>query len=212
MSSWRPPTVRGKALEMQLPYREDKSFNTSAELGININCCNCYNLLGCRKVGGRHLACLVGVGSPGTFPVATRDPGAGCVPPLQAQRDVHRGGNAESLGWGVGESGDVPGPCCRDGQWGQKPFSRTIPCAVASVPPVSAPSAWARRHRLGAQDQPKLPVASGSDSWGGRAGLGTGAGTRGGGTGRLCRGGDVAAPLALPGGNGFGRAPLPCGR
>lgn len=43
--------MHGKALERQLPSREGELFNIRAERGIDINCYNCYNFLGCLKAG-----------------------------------------------------------------------------------------------------------------------------------------------------------------
>lgn len=71
-------------------------------------------------------------------------------------------GKHQEFGHGVGEIGATPGPCCQDGQRGQKRFSWTIShdtVTAASVPYVSfsAPVMRVRQHRLGAQDQPICP-------------------------------------------------------
>lgn len=109
-------------------------------------------------------------GSAVTFPIATRNPGAGCVPPLQAPKRCSLGGKRQKLGSGVGEIGDVPGPCRQDGQRVQKPFPWTIPPAagtVASAPHVSSSAlpAWVWQHGWGEQDQPRCPEHQGL-GWG----------------------------------------------
>lgn len=130
-------------------------------------------------------------GSAVTFPIATRDPGAGCAPPLQAPKRCSLGGKCQKLGSGVGEIGDVPGPCRQDGQQGQKPFPWTIPPAagtVASAPHVSSSTlpAWEWQHRWGEQDQPRCPEHQEVTPEEAGAGMGTGTGTRSS-TGWPCR-------------------------
>lgn len=180
-------------------------------MGIDINCYNCYNFLGRLKAGEAPCLsrtwCVLEVV---TFPTAARDPGAGCVPPLQAPKRCLSVGNARSLG-GVWER---LGMCLVRAAAGSETFSLDYSSCrwhrgICAICVFLHSGGVGMAASLGSAGSVQMPVASGGDSWRGQAGMGTGAGTQSS-VGRLRWSGDVASLLALPGGNGFGRMPLPC--
>lgn len=73
---------------------------------------------------------------------------------------LRAGGRHQKFGWAMGEIGDVLGPCQR-----QKPFPWASPCGTCATRVLVGTAALS-----GSTDQPEAP---GSDSWRGRAGLGT---------------------------------------